>query len=104
MTSAQDEAVLLRMIKSEGTGDMMAMRIAKQTKDAYKTVMESIESAMEEFKKGEETIPPSRKYKAVEAIHRRLCFELRHSFDRAYVDLDAILHGQDVVIDAEWME
>lgn len=104
MTDAQDEAVLLRMINSEGTGDMMAMRIASQTKDSCRMVMESMERAMEEMKKGEEVLPPSRKYRTVEAIHRRLCFELRNSFDRAYVDLDAILHGQDVVIDAEWME
>ena len=104
MTSAQDEATLLRMVNSEGTGDFIAMKIAKQTKDSCKTIIESMEGAIEEMKKGEDIFPPSRKYKAVEAIHRRLCFELRNSFDRAYVDLDAILHGQDITIDTEWME
>lgn len=94
----QEDALLLSLIKSDATGDFYAKKMALEAKKALPEMLEALRKLPEAIEQGRQAIPASSKYMMVEAIMQRLYAEMEASCDRAYKDLDAVLHDQEVVI------
>lgn len=94
----QEDAHFLSLIRSDATGDFYAKKMAIEGKKALPAMLEAMGRLVEAIEQGRDAIPASSKYMTVEAILKRLYSEMEASCDRAYKDLDAVLHDQEVVI------
>lgn len=82
-------------------GDYFARQMACMLKRELPKTLMGMKTVVDAVEEGGRTAPMSDMYKTVEAIMMRLYAEAEASYERAYVDLDTVLHGGDVLVVTE---